>query len=129
MKAIARDLSEIADVVLFDSPAAAPVHDAATLSQIAGASLLVVREGWTSMPGVQAAMRNLSMAEAPVLGFAYVERPSIWAQARRHADSIVSLAERSLANVVTLRRDLRRVPLSRIVPAISHILLSSLPGR
>jgi hypothetical protein len=112
MKAIVQELGRHADIVLYDSPAAPAVHDAATLANVVGTSLPVVREGWTSMAAIRAAIHHLSAAGAPILGFAYIQQPSLWSVASEHAMRV--------AHAV---RDARRVPLKRAMPAIAHILL------
>jgi Mrp family chromosome partitioning ATPase len=114
MSTLYQTLLQISDFVVFDSPAACHVHDAASLSRIIGASVLVVREGWTSIPAVRAAVRNLEMMDTPILGFVYVERTGGWSRSR------------STGRVTPGITWLQRMPVARAIPAIAHILL---PGK
>jgi Mrp family chromosome partitioning ATPase len=111
---LAARLSQEFDVVLYDSPSALAVHDAASLASLAGASVVVVREGVTRMEAIGPAVRGLAMAGAPVLGFVYFSTPASW---ERPLAMVGSMA----VGISEFRRQFR---LARLTPATAHFLVA-----
>jgi hypothetical protein len=70
MKHLMKDLASKADVVLYDTPPALPVTDAAVLSARTDAVLMVTEAGRTRKGALQRALDQLGQVGAPLVGFA-----------------------------------------------------------
>lgn len=68
MRQVAAWLARQADFVVYDSPPLLTVTDAAVLSRLVGATLLVVRAGQTTLPALQAAAKQLRNVDATLAG-------------------------------------------------------------
>lgn len=68
MRQVAAWLEKQADFVVYDSPPLLAVTDAAVLSRLVGAVLLVVSAGQTTLLGLQAAAEQLRNVEATIAG-------------------------------------------------------------
>ncbi len=68
MSQVLAQLSELADVVIMDSPPAAVVADAAVLSTKLDGVVLVVRSGYTRLTALRQAVLSLQQAGAHLLG-------------------------------------------------------------
>jgi succinoglycan biosynthesis transport protein ExoP len=68
MKQVMAELAEIADVVIYDSPPAVIVADAAILSERVDGAVFVINVGKTRREVIQQAIYNLRQAEANLFG-------------------------------------------------------------
>lgn len=68
MKQVMAELAEIADVVIYDSPPAVIVADAAILSERVDGTVFVIKVGKTRREVIQQAIFNLRQAEANLFG-------------------------------------------------------------
>ncbi len=68
MKQVMAELTEIADVVIYDSPPAVIVADAAILSERVDGAVFVINVGKTRREVIQQAIYNLRQAEANLFG-------------------------------------------------------------
>lgn len=68
MQVLLQHLDDMADLVIIDSPGMSGVTDAAILSTMADATLLVVRAGRTRRGAVRQAREGLSRVGGPILG-------------------------------------------------------------
>ena len=68
MKQVMAELAEIADVVIYDSPPAVIVADAAILSERVDGAVFVIHVGKTRREVIQQAIYNLRQAEANLFG-------------------------------------------------------------
>ncbi|HZJ26332.1 MAG TPA: hypothetical protein VFF40_04850 [Acidimicrobiia bacterium] len=71
-KAAARVATELADIVILDSPPLLLANDAADLSSVADATVMMVRSGWTRRAAAGRAADLLRRLEATVIGTALV---------------------------------------------------------
>ncbi|MGV3721027.1 MAG: polysaccharide biosynthesis tyrosine autokinase [Actinomycetota bacterium] len=65
---LADELTEMADVVVFDSPPCLPVTDPLLIGEQAGAVILVVQSGQTRKEAIRQALGHLSRVNATLLG-------------------------------------------------------------
>ncbi len=75
MTRLIRQLETLADMVIFDTPPALSVSDAALLASQAGAALLVIEAGKTRREQAQAAKDVLERARARLLGAIMLNAP------------------------------------------------------